>query len=169
MTPTEALNQTKTAIQSLVVQIGDRFVATDLAIIDAVDTAIADLESQLIGGADENNDTLKKLADRISAVNNAIAALDATYATDAELAATIQAVNDAWQTADGDLLTLLASKIDEARANELIAAAIADSATAGDVATQVQGAKDHSDAQLVAALQGLTAAFNAGAAHIASL
>lgn len=169
ITPIDALNATKGAIQSLVIQIGDKFGQIDTSTVASVNTAIAALESQLLGGADTDNDTLKKLSDRITAVNNTIAALDATYATDAELAATIQAINEAWMTADGDLTALVASKIDAVQAQAIVDAAIADMASGTDVATQVQSAKDHSDAQLVAALQGLTAAFNAGATHIATL
>ncbi len=168
-TPIDALNATKGAIQSLVIQIGDKFGQIDTSTVANVNAAVTALEAQLLGGADTDNDTLKKLADRISAVNSTIAALDATYATDAELAATIQAVNAAWLAADGDLTTLLANKIDAIQANMLIATAMSDVASTGYVDNEVQFAKDHSDTQLTIVLQGLTAAFNAGATHISGL
>jgi|GEM_PF-2904486 len=168
-TPIEALNATKGAIQSLIVQIGDKFGQIDTGTTAQLNAAIATLETRLLGSADVDNNTLGKLAARINALQGNLQALDETYATDADLAAKIIAINEAWATADGDIQALIADKINAADAQQLISTAVSDFVDNGQLQGGIDGAKAHSDQQLVAALQGLTATFQAGEQHLASL
>lgn len=168
-TPIDALNATKGAIQSLIIQIGDKFGQIDTGTTAQLNTAIAALETQLLGSADVDNNTLGKLAARISAVQTSLQALDDTYATDADLAQKITDINEAWANADGDVQTLIADKINAADAQALINTAMADSLTQAEGLQMVADTQAYSDQQLMQALQGLTAAFTAGEQHLASL
>lgn len=155
VTPAQAIASLQSAVSSLVGQIQTKFGQVDSGIAGQLTAAITDLRTQLIGAADVDNDTLGKIAARIDTLQQSVAALDATYATDADLAQKIADINSAWAAADGDVQALIADKISVAAAQGL-------------AAESVTAAQTYTDQQLVAALEGLTAAFTAGAATIAA-
>lgn len=155
ITPAQALASLQNAVSALVGQVQTKFGQIDGNITAQLTAAISDLRAQLTGTADADNDTLGKVAGRIDQLDAAIQALDATYATDTDLAQKIADINAAWAAADSDVQALLANKIDAAAAQTL----------ADD---SVVAAKAYTDQQLVIALQGLTDAFNNGTATLTS-
>lgn len=153
ITPVQAIASLHTAIGALVGQVQTKFGQIDGSITVQLNAAISDLRSQLVGVADADNDSLGKVASRVNALENAIAALDATYATDTDLARKIADISTAWAAADSDVQALLANKMDISAAHEL----------ADDTCNT---ACAYTDKQLVAAVQGLITAFNNGTATL---
>ncbi|MCV6588212.1 MAG: hypothetical protein OIF57_04165 [Marinobacterium sp.] len=93
-------------------------------------------------------DTKAHYDPQIQAVNDAITALDTTYATDSDLAARVQAVNEAMSLADDDLSTLVNERITTADAVAAIAQAR-------------QDAQSYADQKISEALTGIVAMLEA--------
>jgi hypothetical protein len=94
--------------------------ASVAALRSSIKTALDNIIAKVNTKLDQSNNfdntgtglTATDLAAAIVEIKGLIDALDATYQTDAQAAATIQAVNDAWAAADTSITNLVNNKLD---------------------------------------------------------
>lgn len=150
---TAAINALSQSVATLMTTFKTKFDSAESSTATKIAADIDAAIQGMLGGVSEEGNTFKKLEDLITGLQTNVGDLNDIYASDAEVAANIKAVNDAWKAADTDINALIATMATKA---ELAASA-----------TQIKTDNDtYVDGQLTDLADTLTAQFDAGTTQL---